>query len=154
MKPRAWWAVVIVLAVAGGAIATGVAVYWLPPGQGQYTGPGIPYTDVSSFTLSGDGAWHSQGFQVNGAQYNMTECFTENGTYTSVVWAYFMNQTEYYQFNVNNTLSHLGNQSAPGCFGPFHYDNGPGPFYWVYVDTSPLPVEVKSSITVAVGGPA
>jgi hypothetical protein len=150
MKPKAWWAVSIVLVVAGIALAAGTAVYWLTPQQGQYSGPGIPYTSQTSFTLSGDGAWHAQGFTVSGAQYNMTECFNESSNPPVLVWTYFMNQTQYDEFNVNSTLTYLGNQSVPGCFGPYHYDNGPGPLYWVYVDTSPQQVQVQSSITVGV----
>lgn len=153
MKPWALTALAL-LVIAGVAVAAVAVVVWLPARSGVYTGPGIPYTTEGSFTLAGDGSWHAQPFQVNSSQFNVTECFTESATPATAVWGLFMNESEFDEFNVNSTLTHLGNQSLPGCFGPVHVVNGPGPFYFVWVDTANSAVIVQYSITVGVDAPA
>ena len=150
MQARVLLAVVAVVVVAGVALAAGAIFYWLPPGHGQYSGPGFPYSMQSSCVLSGRGSWCSQGFQVNSTNFTVTECFSDDSTFPSAVWAEFMNSSQYHEFNVNSTLTRLGNQSLPGCFGPVTLLVGPGPFWWVYLDTVPNTVTVQYTISVEV----
>lgn len=152
MRLRPGLAVIVVLVVAGVAVAAGAVMYWLPPQSGQYSGPGIPYSVSSSCVLAGDGSWCSQGFQVNATDFNVTECYSDNSTFPTAVWGEFMNQSEYHAFTINDTLTHLGNQSAPGCFGPREFTAGPGPFWFVFIDTVANPVRVQFTISVEVPG--
>ncbi len=141
----------VVLVVAGLAAAVGAAVYFLAPQEGAYTGPGIPQTVSGSCALRGDGAWCSQGFVVNGSRFNTTMCFSDNSTPPLTVWTYLMNATQYHEFDVNSTLSHISNVSAPGCLGPVSVVTGPGPFFWVWIDTTTSPIAVQYSVSVTVG---
>lgn len=150
MRARVLLALIAVLVVAGVAVAASAVFYWLPPGHGQYTGPGIPYSAQSSCTLRGEGSWCSYGFQVNSTDFNVTECFSTNSTFPTAVWVEFMNLTQYDEFNVNSTLSHIGNQTVPGCWGPKSLDVGPGPFWFAYLDTLPTPVKVQFTISVEI----
>ena len=124
-------AAVAVLAVAGIAAAVGAAAYFLPSQQGRCTGPGIPPTVTGNCALHGGGAWCLQGFVVNATSFPTTMCFSGNSTSRLSVWAYLMNEPQYHEFQVNSTLTKLGNVSVPGCVGPITVVSGPGPFYWV-----------------------
>lgn len=150
---RARWliALVAVLAVAGVVAAVGAAVYWFPQGHGEYSGPGLPYSVAASCELPGHGSWCSQGFEVNTTDFNVTECYSVNSSFAASVWAEFMNQSQYDKFNVNSTLTHMGNQSAPGCWAR-SFSVGPGPFWFVYLDTTQSPVTVQYTITVVPTG--
>lgn len=148
MKRRALLALLVVLGVAGTVAAVGSAVYFLTPQQGVYTGPGIPQTTSGSCALRGDAAWCSQGFVANGTSFNTTMCYTESSTSSLTVWAYLMNQSQYDFFKVNSTLTKLGTVTSPGCTGPITVTQGPGPYYWVWVDTAATPVTVQYSVSV------
>lgn len=148
MRPRVLLVLAAVLVVAGVAVAAGALVDWLPAQSGQYSGPGFPFSVQSSCDLRGSGQWCSQGFQVNATNFTVSECFSDNATFPSAVWSEFMNYSQYHEFNVNTTLTHLGNQSRAGCLGPTSYAIGPGPFWFVYLDTLPSPVQVTFTISV------
>lgn len=150
MKSRVLLVVVAVLAVAGVATAATALVWFFPQQQGTYSGSGTPQTVTGSCTLAGRDHWCSQGFQVNATLFNVTMCFTDNSAFQLAVSAYFMNESSYEQFNVNSTLTKLGNTSVPSCVGPIPYALGPGPFYWVWIDTVASPVEVQYSVSVTV----
>lgn len=150
MRARTLLAVVAVLVVAGVAVAAAAVVWFLPQQQGTYTGPGIPQAVTGSCDLAGDARWCSQGFQVNATNFTTTMCYSVGTTAPLTVWAYLMNSTSYHEFQVNSTLTRLGNTTAPGCVGPVPIDTGPGAFYWVWVDTTASAVEVDYSVSVLV----
>jgi hypothetical protein len=150
VRSRVLLAVVAVLIVAGVAIAAGTYVWFFPQQQGTYSGRGTPQTIAASCELQGLNHWCSQGFQVNATNFTVTMCFSDNSPSQLAVTAYFMNASSYDGFHVNSTLTKLGNMSTPGCRGPLPYDVGPGPFYWVWIDTTTSPVEVQYSVSVVV----
>lgn len=150
VKPRVLLVVVAVLAVAGVAMAAGALVWFFPQQQGTYSGPGTPQTVASSCDLPGQNHWCSQGFQVNATDFDVTMCFSDNSASLLAISAYFMNGSSYHEFNVNSTLTRIGNMSSPGCLGPIPYDVGPGPFYWVWIDTVNFAVQVQYSVSVIV----
>lgn len=150
MVSRALLVIVTVVAVAAVASATTALVWFFPQQQGTYSGPGTPQTITGSCNLPGRDHWCSQGFQVNSTNFSVAECFSDSSESSLAVTAFFMNASSYHEFNVNSTLTKLSNASAPGCIGPIPYDVGPGPFYWVWIDTLASPVEVQYSVSVTV----
>jgi len=131
-------------------MAAGAVVWFFPQQEGTYSGLGTPQTVSASCKLQGDNHWCSQGFQVNATDFNVTMCFSDDATSQLAVSAYFMNVSSYHEFNVNSTLTKLGSVTAPGCYGPTSYNLGPGPFYWVWVDTTQSPVQIQYSVSVLV----
>lgn len=62
----------------------------------------------------------------------------------------FVDETDYDAFNVTSALSHLGNETPPGCIsGSFHV--GPGSFWFVYLDIVPQAVPATITISVELG---
>jgi hypothetical protein len=152
MWSRTLIAVVAALAVTGAAVAAGTLIWFLPQEHGTYTGPGTPQTINGTCELTGYDAWCSQGFQVNSTAFNTTMCFTTDSTSAVAVEAYFMNSSSYHQFNVNSTLTKIGQSPEVGCTGPTTYSLGPGPFYWVWLDTTSRPIQVQYSVSVEAEG--
>lgn len=142
--------VVAVLVAAGVAAAVGAVVWFLPQQQGVYSGPGIPQTVTGSCYLAGDAHWCSQGFVVNTTDFSVTMCYSVSVSAPLTVWAYLMNWSSYHEFQVNSTLTKLGNTTVPGCLGPVPIDTGPGSFYWVWIDTTNSAVTVQYSVSVLV----
>jgi hypothetical protein len=135
--------------VLAGVVAAGALLYWLPQGHGQYSGSQLPYTTSSGCSLSGRGSWCSQGFHVNASAFQATDCFATPSTVPTAVAVSFMNSSEYHAFSVNETLSSIGNQTIPGCWS--HASNeGPGPFWFVYMDTIDSAVDVNYTVSVTV----
>jgi hypothetical protein len=142
---------VAVFTVAGVAAAATTAMVWFVPQQtGTYSGPGAPPTTAGDCVLPGQDHWCSQGFGVNSTDFNVTMCFTTNNTTQAGVVAYLMSDSSYHNFTGNSTLTHIVEIPSPHCFGPAAYDDGPGMFYWVWVDTTDRPVTVQYSISVEV----
>jgi hypothetical protein len=139
---------VAVIAVAGVAAAATAVVWFVPQQEGTYSGPGAPQTTAGNCTLPGQDHWCSQGFGVSSVSFNVTMCFMTNTTTQAGVVAYLMNDSSYHNFTVNSTLTHLDEVPSPRCFGPTAYDDGPGTFYWVWVDTTDRPIVVQYSIYV------
>ncbi len=175
LRKGSWLMIGLVLVVAGVAVAATVTLYFLPGQTGSYSGPGLAVSKAGSFDLNGFGAWFDVGFHVNSTNktlYNNTtntstsftyypffaiEDSSSNASFPSEVLLYFMNSTEFTDFQHNVSLpgaNYTVGLLEPGCGGPAGYPPSLVPFcqssefYFVWIDTTPLHISVSYDVTV------